>query len=918
MENSFTTKTDDFVRWCETAFNHYRNGYFEDSLTNMRKSGEAACKLMIIYKYSEKTAAEKIAGKSYKELIQLIIWENLAPRRVINWLEALQIHGNTATHDNRVLQEQAHYGITALRFLIDWMFGELLKIIIPSRLKKSMTEAEEIYSSKDAGKKLQEELSKMKKEKQELEKNLVLLKEKGEGENEKFQRFSDELQKSISRIKELEEAQHRIRFLEEELSKTKKESEDWKQKQTQIIPEKKQEGTFSKKVALMILLSLAVIGTLIFLFKNSFTASDSIKETASATKPPSDTFKVEILSLTILQDNPNIQIKFEESLISRMRQKIQEYQLPMSIFHNSSIINQSISSDYAVNEGIKNDASLVVYGELYEPGNSDSAQVNIKYSLTRKDIRMFDETGVKSFLRLTDSSAISVMMEVECFIELAMADRFMNNKKHSDALAFLYNVKPVTWRQRKDLANLLSDCHFALKNYPATIKELEKFIAVDSIEGYPYAFMANVLTLTGKREEAITYYEKSLNIEPNNVNTLLNYAVMLADKNVKNKMFKAKQLFEKAIKYDSTNALAWQYLGDWEYQMNNVNNARNNYQKCLMFDSTNIPAKKSLAQILAFDFKEPEKGVELLSSILKTDSTDAAALFILGNIYTSTELKDGQKAEYLFNKSKGYTPNANEYSTEYGLGLASQNRGDYKSAEEHYMRAYSLDSSDMLLCTYISQVYLNSGENDKALKFLERACRIDSMNHYSNFNLGYYYYANGKNWNDDKAIYYFEKVLKTDPYDTLSLEYLGTLYFEKGRMDKVKELFTKLNSISPNNVVAVKLLGFVAERDGKYDKALSYYQKAVELKPGDWEINSKLAFIMMKVSSVKYLHQALHYAKKSVELNPEDAEAMYIYAQILVLSDDYYKASDYYRKAIEMNPALKDVAVEQKLKKKGF
>ncbi|MBI4929661.1 MAG: tetratricopeptide repeat protein [Bacteroidetes bacterium] len=917
MENSFTGKTDDFVRWCENAFNHYKNSYYEDALTNMRKSGEAACKLMFIYKYNEKVAAEKIAGKSYKELIQLIIWENLAPRRVINWLESLQIHGNTATHDNRVMQEQAHYSITALRLLIDWMFREFLKIMIPSRLKKAMAEAEGIYSSKDAGKKLQEELSKMKREKEELERNLSSLKEKGGEENEKFQKFSDELQKSISRIKELEEAQHRIKILEEELAKTKREAEDFKQQQTQIIPKKKQRRVFSKKYALLVLLPIAVITVLFFLFKKNFTSSET-KETVSLMKSQPDTFKVEILPLSILQDNPNIQIKFEDALESRLKKTIQEHKLPMSVFYNASFTKTSVSSDDAINEGIKNNSSLVVYGEIYEPGVSDSAQVNIKYSMTRKDNRMLDETGVKSFMRLTDSSAIKIMMDVECFIQFAMADNYMSKKKYSDALALLYQVKPISKRQIRDLSQIICECHFALKNYPATIKELEKYIKLDSTEGYPYAFMANVLKASGKLGEAEKYYEKSLLVEPNNVNTLLNYAELLADKNVKNKMYKARQLVQQAIKYDSTNATAWYYLGSWEWQMNNAKSARDYFYKCLKFDSTNIAAKKSLAKILAFDFKEPEKGVELLSSILKKDSTDAAALFILANIYTSTNLKDSHKAEYLFAKSKKYVPNTNDYSNQYGLGMTAQNKGDFKNAEEHYLKAYALDSSDMLLCTYISQVYISLGDDNKALKFLQRAYGIDSMNHYSNLNLGYFYYTNGKLWNNDKAIYYYERVLKTDPYDTLALEGLGMLYFEKGNMNKAKDFFTRRNAIPPSSFTTIKSLGLLEDRDGKYEKALPYYQKAIELSPNDWEANSKLAFVMMKVSTTKYLANAMSYAKKSVELNPQSPDAMYIYSQILILSGDYYKASENYRKAIEINPALKDAGVEQALKQKGL
>ena len=93
-------KSDDFAQWAQIAFEHHLAGRYEDALTNMRKSGEAVCKAIFLYKLPYANAETKITNKSYKELIQLLSAENHAPRKVINWLETFQIHGNIATHDN--------------------------------------------------------------------------------------------------------------------------------------------------------------------------------------------------------------------------------------------------------------------------------------------------------------------------------------------------------------------------------------------------------------------------------------------------------------------------------------------------------------------------------------------------------------------------------------------------------------------------------------------------------------------------------------------------------------------------------------------------------------------------------------------------------------------------------------------------
>ncbi len=138
MGNNFNDKIKDFSGWSKTAFDLFNKRYYADSLTNMRKSGESACKLMILNRYSERISIEKIGNKNYKDLIELVIKENLAPRKVINWLETLQIHGNEATHDSQIMQEQSYYGVIALRLLINWLYSDMLKSSVPVELKKGI------------------------------------------------------------------------------------------------------------------------------------------------------------------------------------------------------------------------------------------------------------------------------------------------------------------------------------------------------------------------------------------------------------------------------------------------------------------------------------------------------------------------------------------------------------------------------------------------------------------------------------------------------------------------------------------------------------------------------------------------------------------------------------------------------------
>jgi len=915
MKEVFTAKTSDFKTYCETAFSHYKNGFYADALTNMRKAGEAFCKLIFIFKFNEKIAQNKIGRKNFNELIDSVVKENLVPHSVIHSLTGLQIHGNSAAHDAKVMDAQAHTAIRDLSLLISWLFEEFLNTVIPDSLKKEIEKNTTVYAKSDTAEKLKHELSSLKNENEEREKQLnILLKEKKSNADEKINWLTEELKKSEARIKELEDK--KIKLLELELDNTKRqlsmasEKEHTKENKTETI-NKKQTKFINRKAIL--LSSLVLIVTAIFLvFKIffPFTPKNAEVLSASVQYPQPEIYNVVIFPFTILQDNPNIHIKFEEALESRIKQKISEHHLPMRITYNPSFVKSSLSYDEAIEEGRKEKAHLVVFGDLYEPSISDSTQINFKLAVTTKEFPYNDETGIRSFVHLTDSGANKLMREAEFYIEGCMAATYMNKNKFSEALALTYKLTPISRNQIKAYYYILSSCHKGLKNYTTAIRETENFLKLDSTYSYPYFFIADCYAAMGKYKEAFPYYEKAIKIEPNNENYLLNYAALVSADNSKNGMYKAKEIILQTLAYDSACAHAWYMLGNWEYAMKNSKAAKDDFYKCIRYDSTHRQAKEALARVLAFDFDEPEKGEQLLSSVLKKDSADSEALIVLANIYTNTKLKNDKKAEYLYTKSKQYST-SNLYQTELGLGMTAFNQGKIQQAQQHFFKAYSIDSARGELCTYISQTYYLTNQMEKSFPYLMRAYSLDSLNYLNNANLGYYYYSTPNHIDYNKAASYFERVLKTNPYDTLSLQYLATIHFGKGNFQKAIGLFTKLVSFVPDNRAANQYLGLMLEQQEKYVQAIPFIRKTLEYNPNDDYAHYKLAFCMMRVDQNKYLKEATEHAKRAVEINPQGADNLFVLSQIYLLNNDLYKAKEYYKMAVEINPAVANEGVEQ-------
>lgn len=916
MDNAFSNKINDLVNWSKVAFEHFINEYYADSLTNMRKSGEAICKLIILYQFSEKIANKKIAQKSYNELIELILNEKLAPRKVINWLETIQIHGNVATHDSIVVQEQSYYGIIALRLLIYWIFTEKLNSTVPSELNQLITKIKTNIKDDTKISTIKDERYKLIKEKEELEKALENLKNKDNIEKEKINNLLKELNISENKIKELDIAQQKIKQLEIELNIYKSKLDSTNIDKPLKAETKKKH---SKKIIITSLILVLVLISNIMIFKNKIFFSNNIShpETDSTNVQKTDSFRLLILPFTVLQDNPNVKINFEEALISYLSQKAHNNNIPLKIIFNPELKRTSISSSMAFAEGQKEKAFLVLYGELYEPINNDSVQINLKETNIENGKQKDTEFGIQSFSKLSDSSAIRIMQIYDFAVNVSISEIQTRNENYSEALELLYKSKPILKSQKNIYSNNLAFCHNKLKNYDAAIIELKKLIKDDPDNSISYYALGLVYENKNDNINAEINYKKALQINPNDVSTLINYAKVIAKLDSRN-YNKSKELLLKAIESDSSFSDSWFYLGLIENEFKNYNSAKTYFLRSLKLDSNNVNIKYQIALILYQNLNETENSINYINQILASDSNNTNALYLLASIYTSSELKNSKKAEYLFNKIKTLEKK-DSYSSSFGLGLVAYNKQDFKNALTYFLKSYSENNNDPILSYYIGNSYYILKDYRNAEKYLLKANELDSLNYQTNFNLGNFYYVVEKPYqNLDKARYYFERELKTYPYDTLTLQWLALIYKDKKNIIKTKELVSKLKAITPNSSFVYKMYGSFASLDKDYVNALKYYKKTLEIEPDIDDVISEIATILMLMSPEKNWREALKYAKKAEVLNPGNANNKYNLAIIYTYMGDYQKAAEYYYQSVEMNPENKDLGLEKVFKEKGL
>ena len=140
----------------------------------------------------------------------------------------------------------------------------------------------------------------------------------------------------------------------------------------------------------------------------------------------------------------------------------------------------------------------------------------------------------------------------------------------------------------------------------------------------------------------------------------------------------------------------------------------------------------------------------------------------------------------------------------YGVGLGLANRGFFSEAIQNYEKSIVLIQKQNSIWTdFAAQVFACIGEAYSSMKMEEKAlpAKLKALEIYEKVyspddeNLLYIWNALGVsytvNGDSDKAIFYYEKALKTDPKMTYALSSMSKIYLQKGDFEKAYEYLNR-------------------------------------------------------------------------------------------------------------------------------
>lgn len=202
------------------------------------------------------------------------------------------------------------------------------------------------------------------------------------------------------------------------------------------------------------------------------------------------------------------------------------------------------------------------------------------------------------------------------------------------------------------------------------------------------------------------------------------------------------------------------------------------------------PKRRVLEEVPEQEEKKESK-LEVIRTLIS--SRKSQVVEELMEIEQAEKNKDWEKACSLWekiiekNEKKEYFLNA---------GVAHKNWGNWKRAEELFLKAINYDSQYLPALNNLGVLYLEKEEFDKAVVYLEKAIKISPSDPEIYVNIGIAFFKKGEL---QKARSHFEEALKLNNTLYQPYYYLGIIYLNLKEMEKALFHFKKLLELAPDD-----------------------------------------------------------------------------------------------------------------------
>jgi tetratricopeptide (TPR) repeat protein len=365
---------------------------------------------------------------------------------------------------------------------------------------------------------------------------------------------------------------------------------------------------------------------------------------------------------------------------------------------------------------------------------------------------------------------------------------------------------------------------------------------------------------------------------------------------------------------ESMKAEVYFYRGTAFRELSRYDSALYYYQQALKGDSTNLSYKITLGKTY-HSFGWIWEAIRVFEEVIREDSLDRQSRLDLAALYMIRKkyIKSLELYQYLL------AGDSLNYFLSKQAGICFLETGQQDSALHYFERAFFLNPADVYLTQQIANIYIGKEQLDKAFSTVQKGI-VHDTSHADLLSLrGYLWYLNN---NHTLAIKDLEASASQYSSSVFTYKYLGLALIQEKQFEEARMALLNAHRLDSLDITIIFSLGYACRWSGFEDEAIHYYQRAIQLLQSSLNVMKKAHVELAELyTDLDQFDNALEAYQISLSYDARDNLIFYKMAQIY----DYYLnrkeiAIKYYEKylsgknAVSRQDNIKDPETERLVK----
>ncbi|MFA6457233.1 MAG: tetratricopeptide repeat protein [Bacteroidota bacterium] len=285
---------------------------------------------------------------------------------------------------------------------------------------------------------------------------------------------------------------------------------------------------------------------------------------------------------------------------------------------------------------------------------------------------------------------------------------------------------------------------------------------------------------------------------------------------------------------------------------------------CIAMDSTYIPARFQLGLTYAALRNNPEKEIEIFSSLISRNPRDFLSLYYIAEAKKRVGEPD---SAYMFLRLS-LSANPRYYPALIAISNYLNTKKQYNEALPYYLLADTLRSDNKDLVFQIGECYRKLEDLTRAKMYFKRAIALDSMNALYHAQLAYAYYSAGEY---DSSVAAYQLAIAYDSENPQYYMNLALVYKKLEKTELVAQSYLNAVRVQHPETIAHTyndLAAFYMQKK-MWRSTIETYQRVIDIKP---ELTDSYYFIGISFMNMDDTQSALHMFKKFLQKTERDKE----------------------------------------------